>query len=79
MASDQVVAAKAAERVDEGVAVRAASALVEVAIGPSTDGGPAAMALAVSVARIRGITTATRRPTVMDMGTIMVISGIDTG
>ncbi len=79
MAGDQVVVAKAAERVDEEVAVRAASDLMEVAIGTMTDGGPAATARAVNAARVRGITTATRRLTGMEMGSIMAISGIDTG
>lgn len=79
MAGDQVVAAKAAERADEEVAGRAKSALVEVAIGPTTDGGPAGAARADTAARVLGSTTVTRRLTGMEMGAIMAISGIDTG
>ena len=79
MAGDQVIAEKVAERADEGVAVRAASTLVEAGIGPLTDSGPAAMARAVSAVRVLGSTTVTRRPTGMEMGTIMAISGIGTG
>ena len=79
MAGDQVTAEKVAERVDEGVAVRAARGSMEVAIGPLTDSGPAAMARAVSAVRVLGSTTVTRRPMGMEMGTIMAISGIGTG
>ncbi|MCH9001876.1 MAG: hypothetical protein IIC02_04815 [Planctomycetes bacterium] len=78
-AGDQVIAEKVAERVDEGVAVRAARDSMEVGIGPLTDSGPAAMARAVNAVRVRGTTTATRRLTGMVMATIIVISGIDTG
>ena len=74
-----MVAAKVAERADEGVPDRAAIALMEVAIGPLTDGGPAGVARAVNAVRVRGITTATRRLTGMETGAIMAISGIDTG
>ena len=79
VAGDQVVVAKVAERADEGVAVRAASALVEVVIDPLTDGGPAGVARAVNAVRVRGTTTATRRLTGMELSAIMAISGIDTG
>ena len=79
MAGDQVIAEKVAERADEGVAVRAASTLVEAGIGPLTDSGPAAMARAVNVVRVRGTTTATRRLPGVVMGTLFEISGIDQG
>ncbi len=79
VAGGRVVAAKVAERADEGVPDRAASALMEDAIGPLTDGGPAGVARAVTAARVLGSTTATRRLTGMEMGAIMAISGIDTG
>ncbi len=79
VAGDQVVAAKVAEKADEGVPDRAASAWMEDAIGPLTDGGPAGVARAVSAVRVRGIITATRRLTGMELGAIMAISGIDTG
>ena len=75
VAGDQVVAAKVAE----GVAVRAARDSMEVGIGPLTDGGPAAMARAVTAARVRGTITAILRPTGMAMETPIAISGIDTG
>ncbi len=79
MAGDQVIAEKVAERVDEGEAVRAARALMEVAIGPLTEGGPADRARAVSAVRVRGSTTGTRRLTGMETGAVMAISEIDTG
>lgn len=79
VAGDQVVAAKVAEKVDEGVAVRAARDSMEVGIGPLTDGGPAAMARAVTAARVRGTITAILRLTGMAMETPIAISGIDTG
>lgn len=78
-AGDQVVVAKVAERAAEGVAVRAARDLMEVGIGPLTDGDPATMARAVNAVRVRGNTTATRLLTGMEMAAIMAISGIDTG
>ncbi len=74
-----MVAAKVAEKADEEVPDRAASDLMEMAIGTMTDGGPAGVARAVNAVRVRGTTTATRRLTGMEMGAIMAISGIDTG
>lgn len=79
VADDQVVVAKVAEKVVEGVAVRVARDCMEVGIGPWTGGGPAVMARAVNAVRVRGTITATLRLTGMEMGTIMAISGIDTG
>ena len=78
-AGDPVIAEKVAERADEGAVVRVASASMEVAIGPLMGGGPAAMARAVTAARVQGTITATRRLTGIKMGTIIEISEIDTG